>query len=256
VGQAIGRYLAAEEIDYVAVDDDPVRVSEAVTAGEPAVYGDATQYKLLRQAGIESAKLVVISFDNDDQALDILKQIRTQDPNIQVLIRSRDNTRMSELLAAGASEVIPEVLEASLMLVSQVLLASNVPAERVQKALQATRQAHYQQLHAFYGGEEITATPVAQRSRQEYLHPITLDTQHPMVGQTIEALQRALNEACANAVRVEGLRKANDHRPITPTPTMRLSPGDILILRGAQDPLEQAQALLSAPRVSVPKGIQ
>lgn len=247
VGQALGRYLAAESIPYIAIDDDPVRVDEAVTAGEPAVYGDATQYKLLSQAGIDQAKLVVVSFDDDDQALDILHQIRTHSQDIRILIRSRDNSRMAELLAAGANEVIPEVLEASLMLVSQVLLASDVSADRVQQALSETRQAHYQQLHAFYGGEEVKAGTLAQRQFQEYLHPIVIAEKHPLIGQSIAKIQSSLNKTCVDLVKIEGLKQANNTRPITPSPNTTLSEGDIIILRGAQDPLEQAQLLLASP---------
>lgn len=245
VGQAIGRYLAAESISYVAIDDDPIRVDEAVTAGEPVVYGDATQYKLLSQAGIDHAKLVVVSFDDDDQALDILHQVRTHSQDIQILIRSRDNTRMAQLLAAGATEVIPEVLEASLMLVSQVLLASDVPAERVQQALTKTRKAHYQQLHAFYGGEETTTRSLAERRFQEYLHPIVIGQAHPLIGQSIEQIQGALNKTCSALVKIEGLKQANHKTPMPPHPDTRLAEGDIIILRGGQDPLEQAQLLLA-----------
>lgn len=247
VGQAIGRYLAAESISYVAIDDDPVRVTEAVTAGEPAVYGDATQYKILRQYGIENAKLLVITFDDDDQALDILHQVRTAAQEIKILIRSRDNTRMAELLAAGANEVIPEVLEASLMLVSQVLLSSNVPASRVQQALKETRKAHYQQLHAFYGGEEVNIRPSEQRHSQEYLHPVVISDTHPMIGQSIAQLQTLLDKACVGAVSIEGIKQANNSRAVTPAPDTELAVGDILILRGGQDPLEQAQLRLATP---------
>jgi CPA2 family monovalent cation:H+ antiporter-2 len=245
VGQAIGRFLAAEGICYIAIDDDPLRVSEAVTAGEAVLYGDANQYKLLRQAQIDSVKLVVISFDNDDLALEILHQIRTHHRDLRILVRSRDNARMSALLAAGASEVIPEVLEASLMLISQVLLASDIAPGRVQQILASTRQAHYQQLHAFYGGEEANTAPIKQSGFTEYLHPIVVEEHHALIGQSIEQVQRTLDNACTDNVKIEGIKEANNPQPITPSPQRKLTAGDIIILRGARNPLEQAQLILT-----------
>lgn len=145
VGQGLGRLLEAESIPHVAIDLDPVRVRQARAAGCPVHFGDATHIDVLELLGLSTARMVVISHADTDSAVKTLKQLRLHHPSIAALVRSHDQSRVNELIAAGATEVIPETLEAGLMIASQALLLAGVPLSRVLSSTQQERSAHYRQ---------------------------------------------------------------------------------------------------------------
>src|SRR5690606_36461649 len=76
VGQTLARFLEYEAIRYVGIDVDPIRLKEAKAASEPVFFGDPAQENVLESAGIEKAKMLIVSFSNPKQALKILKNTR------------------------------------------------------------------------------------------------------------------------------------------------------------------------------------
>uniref|UniRef100_UPI00197F7147 NAD-binding protein n=1 Tax=Pseudomonas viridiflava TaxID=33069 RepID=UPI00197F7147 len=87
---------------------------------------------LLSAVGVERARLVVIAVDNTDVALVVLKEARRINPEVPILVRTRDDSQLTELKAAGASEVVPELLESSLMLAAHALVLLGLPDQQVQ----------------------------------------------------------------------------------------------------------------------------
>lgn len=155
VGQAIARYLRQLSLNYLALEVDAVRVAEARAAGEPVYFGDTTRHDILAAAGIDRASLVVISFDDDKAATRILESIRETNTKVPVLTRTRDDSHLQELLEAGATEVVPETLEASLTLVSHVLLMLAVPARQIHQLVNSTRRDRYRMLRGFFHGDQL-----------------------------------------------------------------------------------------------------
>lgn len=154
VGQSIGRFLHNAQQTYIALDNDPVRVQEAA-AGESSVhYGDSRRGELLAAVGLERARLLVIAVDQTDIALLILKEARRFNPSVPILVRTRDDSQWAELKAAGANEVVPELLESSLMLASHALIMLGLPAHQVQERVDQVRHDRYSLLHRFYPGAE------------------------------------------------------------------------------------------------------
>ncbi|KAA0974526.1 monovalent cation:proton antiporter-2 (CPA2) family protein [Pseudomonas sp. ANT_H12B] len=152
VGQSIGRALRNSQQPYIALDTDPVRVQEAA-AGETCVhYGDSRRGELLTAVGLERARLLVIAVDQTDIALLILKEARRLNLTVPILVRTRDDSQLAELKAAGASEVVPELLESSLMLASHALIMLGLPAHQVQERADQIRHDRYRLLHGFYPG--------------------------------------------------------------------------------------------------------
>ena len=157
VGQSIGRVLRHEGQPYIALDTDPVRVQEAAVAETCIHYGDSRRGELLVAVGLERARLLVIAVDQTDIALLILKEARRFNPLVPILVRTRDDSVLTELKAAGATEVVPELLESSLMLASHALIMLGLPADQVQSRVDQARRDRYGLLHGFYpgsGGEE------------------------------------------------------------------------------------------------------
>lgn len=154
VGQSIGRVLRHEDQAYIALDSDPVRVQEAAVAETCVHYGDSRRGELLVAVGLERARLLVIAVDQTDIALLILKEARRFNPLVPILVRTRDDSLLTELKAAGATEVVPELLESSLMLASHALIMLGVPGVQVQSRVDQARRNRYRLLHGLYPGSD------------------------------------------------------------------------------------------------------
>ncbi len=118
VGQNLARVLETRGFEFIALDLDPFRVRDARQAGDPVVYGDATQVDVLRALGLDRASVVVISVDALKPATGIVRAVRQLRPNVPVLVRTEDDSGLEALQAAGATEVVPEIFETSLSIVS------------------------------------------------------------------------------------------------------------------------------------------
>ncbi|MNH80914.1 Glutathione-regulated potassium-efflux system protein KefC [compost metagenome] len=158
VGQSIGRFLSHEHQLYIALDNDPVRVQEAAVSETCVHYGDSRRGELLAAVGLERARLLVIAVDKTDIALLILKEARRLNASVPILVRTRDDSQLAELKAAGASEVVPELLESSLMLASHALILLGMPHQQVQDRVDLVRHDRYRLLHGFYPGAEDDET--------------------------------------------------------------------------------------------------
>jgi CPA2 family monovalent cation:H+ antiporter-2 len=154
VGQSIGRVLRNVDQPYIALDTDPVRVQEAAVNESCVHYGDSRRGELLVAIGLERARLLVVAVDKTDIALLILKEARRFNPSVSILVRTRDDSQLAELKAAGASEVVPELLESSLMLASHALVMLGIPGQQVRDRVDQVRRDRYRLLHSFYPGAD------------------------------------------------------------------------------------------------------
>ncbi len=237
IGQNLGRLLDHEGFPYVALDLDPTVVREAHEAGEPVHFGDATRHEIMHAAGIERAGVVVITIEDHATALQILHHIRKLIPELPVLVRTKDDTHLEELEAAGAAEVMPEAVEASLMMGGQLLLLLKVPGSRILKIMREIRENHYKLLRDFYHGEEAIDIE-HDEGFQERLHTVTLPERAFAVGHTIQDLHLWDWDVSVTAVRRGGIRGE------APEPETRLQAGDVLVLAGTPHHLEHAEGLL------------
>lgn len=238
VGQSIGRFLRREGIPFVALDSDPVRVQEAA-AGELNVhYGDARRGELLAALGVARARLLVVAADNPESALETVRQARQFSETLPILVRTRDDSYLASLQAAGASEVVPEVLESSLMLASHALVMLGLPERRVQARIDEVRRDRYHLLHGFYHG--ASGNLLDQQGRPRILlHAVNLSAD-------AHACQRALAELeLANlGVEVQAIRRDGEELRASDNPVLR--EGDALLLAGPLDAIERAEAKLLA----------
>ena len=234
IGQTVSRFLKQESIDFVAIDIDPLRTTKAREAGENVLFGSSPQAELLHAAKLSKAKLVVIAFGEDKQSLDVIQKVRSLAPNVPILVRTRNDDQLDELHAAGANEVVPESLEGSLMLVSQVLSLSGIPFSRIVRRVQKERKNHYNHLHGFFQGEHTDLSP-DKIDRIEFAHAIILTDDSFAVGKTISALK--LDE---RRVFVIALRRNNIESEEPDVETVLL-PQDTLIVRGKPRRVERAE---------------
>ena len=235
-GQHLGKMLEQEGISYVALDLDPDLVRQAAAAGESVVYGDAARRETLIAAGVTRASALVITYANTPSALKILHYVRELKPDVAVIVRTQDDHDLERLLAAGATEVVPEVLEGSLMLGSHALVLLGVPLSRVVKRVREARDQRYQLLRGYF--HSLGDLEDVEEESHERLHPVTLHDGAAAVGAALGELGLQPLGAEVTAVRRRGIRGAD------PSPDMRLQVGDVVVLRGVPEALEQAERRL------------
>jgi CPA2 family monovalent cation:H+ antiporter-2 len=235
IGQGVGHFLDEEKIPFVALDLDAYRVREAHLAGERVFYGDSTERAVLESVGIASARLLVISHHDTPVALRTLQLVRELRPGLPVMVRTRDDSRVEELRAAGAVEVVPETIEAALMISAHALLLLDVPLARIVRRMQEQRADRYRLLREFIRGEAGFMDEGVSRS-SERLHPVVL-------GKASSAVGRSIAEVQLPRVVVTALVR-NAERRLDPPPDLRLEAGDVLVLFGTATDVERAEAML------------
>jgi monovalent cation:H+ antiporter-2, CPA2 family len=237
VGQNIARVLEQSGFEYIALDVDPYRIRTGRQAGDPVVYGDAGQIKVLENVGLAHASVVVITFASPDVALRILRAVRELRKDVPILVRTQDDTKLTELQAAGATEVVPETFEASLMLLSHLLLLVKLPVAAVIRTVNDIRSHRYSMLRQYFrdsGAEHLDAT----HAFREELHSVILPPHAWAVGRSITDLLERGSQATVNAVRRDGIVGRD------PGPDTVFKEGDVVVVYGTPEAVEHAETLL------------
>jgi monovalent cation:H+ antiporter-2, CPA2 family len=238
-GQNLARMLERESIPYMALDLDPDRVQQAAAAGDSVAFGDATRLQALIASGLARASAVVVTYLDVGTALKVLDNIRAHAPHVPVIVRTQDDRSLERLRQAGATEVVPEAIEGSLMLASHALALVGVPMRRVIRIVQDQRDARYNLLRGFFHGADDVSTDDAQHER---LASITLPADAPWVGGRIAAL--GLD---AMQIRLVGIRRARS-KVVSTEPDTLLEAGDTLVLSGSAEALALAEEQLASTR--------
>jgi CPA2 family monovalent cation:H+ antiporter-2 len=234
-GQNLARMLEQENIPYIALDLDPDRVRQATAAGDSVVFGDASRPQALIAAGLGRASALVITYLDVPGALRVLSSARGHAPNVPVIVRTQDDFDLARLQQAGATEVVPELLEGSLMLASHTLALVGVPMRRVLRRVQEQRDARYNLLRGYFHGSDDDSV---HEREQERLATVTLPSEAGALGRVLSHLKLA-----AEGVRVVSLRRSNG-RVVDPASDPSLEDGDTLVLSGRPEPLALAEEIL------------
>lgn len=236
VGQSIGRFLQLEEQAFIALDDDPVRVQQA-SAGQACVhYGDSSRADLLQAVGLRQARLLIVAVDKTEVALRIVLQARRVNKHIPILVRTRDDSQQARLLEAGASEVVPELLESSLMLASHALVMLGVPQARMQAHIDDVRRSRYKLLHGYFPGAQSNRTDSPERSAL-LLHAVSLSADAFACGQSLGMLDLEQLK-----LEVQGVNRSG--QALEYSAATRLCAGDTVLLAGQLDAIEAGEARL------------
>ena len=237
VGQSVARMLDMEEVEYVVVDVDPIRVHESRSAGEPVIFGDATQKDILLNAGITDAKLVLITFSDAEQAKLVIDAARQCREDIDVMVRTYRDAELDALYKAGASQVVPELQEGSLMLITQVMHYAGIPMSRILRRVREERKGRYDHLHGFYPGE-TTEISYGTADKLEFIHAVVLGADAFAIGKTIAELGKLTEK-----VKIKSIRRGTvDWDPADWH--QALASGDIVVVAGKPRRVERAERYL------------
>jgi len=236
-GQHLAQMLEQEGIAYVALDLDPDRVREAAAAGSSVVYGDAARRETLAAAGVSRAAALVISYNDVASALRVIHFAHELHPHLPILVRTQDDSDLDRLLRAGATEVVPEVFEGSLMLGSHALVMLGVPLARVVRRVRDARDTRYRLLRGYFHGADDPDDAVAEPEHVR-LHSVPLTAGSGAIGRSLGSLDLKATGAEVRAVRRRGIRGDD------PTDSLVLEAGDVIVLRGTSEAIELADARL------------
>jgi len=237
VGQTVSRFLHKSNKRFIALDMDIKRVHEARAAGESVYYGDGAKETILNSAFLSKAKIVMITFNDFHAALKILKTIRRMNTDIPVLVRTLDDSHVNELIEAGATEVIPDTFEASIMLASHLMLLIGEPPRKVLQETRNVRKNRYQILENFYAGEDDN--PMDQHQVMTgIIHSILLEDESFAIGKTLKNLELAKLNVKAEAIKRGHVRGEN------PSDDTNLRLDDHLVISGHPEDVERAERFI------------
>lgn len=233
-GQNLARFLARENIAFIALDADPERVRQAAAAGDSVVFGDAGRRDVLLAAGTNRAAALVVSFADVAISLRILEHAREVNPGLPIIVRTTDDSELEKLQNAGATEVVPEILEGSLMLASHAMLLLGIPLARVLARIREVRRDRYHLMRGFFHGVSDLGTELEEPD-QPRLKSVMLNDGAAAVGKTLAELNLDALEVEINTIYRQKTRM------VTPKPECELELGDVVVLLGRPDALGLAE---------------
>jgi CPA2 family monovalent cation:H+ antiporter-2 len=231
-GQNLAKMLEGEGIPYIALDLDPDRVRQAAAAGDSVVFGDAARLQALIASGLARASALVITYLDVPGALKVLGHARVHSPQVPVIVRTQDDLNLEVLQAAGATEVVPETIEGSLMLASHALALVGVPIRRVIRIVQDQRDARYKLLRGFFRGADDDSVDELHYDR---LATLTIPQDCKAIGRTVDSYTLS-----TLGVRVVSMRHSDGKARVALGDAV-LQAGDTLVLAGKAEALALAE---------------
>lgn len=234
LGQNLATFLRQLGVPYLALDLDGEVVHQARLAGETVYYGDCTRRSILAQAGLARARVLVVTINGAPLIEKVIAASRAVSPETEILVRTRDDRHMETLLGKGATEVLPETLEASLALASHLLERLDYAEADIQPLLDSIRRNGYRELRATFSG----AHERGRARRRSYLQTVRIAERAAVVGRQLWELGFDELGVQVVAIRRSGIR---GDQPLRET---RLMAGDALVLEGESDALHNARQRL------------
>ena len=234
-GRNVARVLRQIGVHYIVLELNPHTVREGRDQGDEIYYGDAARAQVLRHAGIERARVLIIAIADPSLSRQIVSLARKANPSLKIIARTRFISEAEELYKLGADEVIPEEFETSLELAGIVMSAYGAAERIIEKEKAAIRSERYALLCQDECPPARPQMLTALLSAEDLEH-MELAAEQPAVGRAIaETRLRTLTGATIIAVEREGKLIMN------PAPDFELAAGDVLFLFGKQEELEAAR---------------
>lgn len=139
VGHTLANLLQSNNIAYIAIDQNIERINHDRQQGLNVVYGDCTNMEILQSCHIDKARMAILTFHSIEIAKKSVAHIRAADLDLPIIVRCRESGDFSELITLGANQVIPEMLEASLVIGEQLLLQLGINEAKIHDQIDQER---------------------------------------------------------------------------------------------------------------------
>ncbi len=241
VGQTTVKFLENSHLPFVALDMDIKRVQEAQTSGVPVYFGDSAKQSIIKATNVENAKVVIITFHDHHSSLKTLKALTNVAPHVPVLVRTLDDSHLNELIAAGATEAIPDSFESSIMLASHLLLMLGKSPDEVLRQTREAREDRYGLLEGFYPGDTDDIA-FDQSQLGQIIQAIYINESSYVVNKTLEALNLQDFNVEIKSIK-RGHVKGDD-----PDPWTKVRVDDVLIIQGLPEDVDHAENIIHTGR--------
>lgn len=145
-GRNVSRAAKSAQVPYVIVEMNPDTVTKEKLKGEPIFYGDATTVTVLEHASVGEARVIVVAISDSIATRRIITAVRTFNPHVHIIVRTRYTKEMKALYSLGANEVIPEEFETSVEIFARVLKKYLVPKQSIDALTAELRSENYEVL--------------------------------------------------------------------------------------------------------------
>jgi len=132
-GQIVGRFMVSQGVEITVLEKSPEQVELLRKFGSKAYFGDATRLDLLRSAGAEEARLLIVAVDDADSAVEIVKLAKQNFPNLKIFARARNRRHAFDLDRAGADYYHRELLDSSLTMARDAMIALGYPKADIER---------------------------------------------------------------------------------------------------------------------------
>ena len=229
-GQNLSQFLKQANIPFLALELDPDLINENWDAGEPVYYGDSSHPEVLQHAGLDHARAVVITFHDFNISHHITRTAKQLRQDIPIIVRTRDDLHLEELLETGATDVVPDTVESSMMLAWHALTHFGLERADVDDMIDQARSNHYSRVRAFFHSQEDYEHP----EHFHHLHSIEVLEGSPSVGRAINSFVFDQHTTLIALVR-HGIRTDS------PNPDTLLLADDVIIVEGPTNETRAAE---------------
>jgi monovalent cation:H+ antiporter-2, CPA2 family len=167
VGQTVASMLEVHRVPYLALDSDADEVARQRKKGKPVYYGDVTNPALVRHLHLDTARALVVTMNDRDAVDDLVAAARRERQDLLIVARARDAAHAAHLYGVGATDAVPETIEASLQLAEAVLVDVGVPMGPVIASIHEKRAEFQRQVRADVPGADLR--PLGRRRLRDTL---------------------------------------------------------------------------------------
>jgi CPA2 family monovalent cation:H+ antiporter-2/glutathione-regulated potassium-efflux system protein KefB len=170
-GQIAGRVLAMQRIGFTALDRSQEQVDVVRKFGSKVFYGDPSREEVMRAAGAETARVLIIALEDMDSSLAVAQMVKRKFPHLKVFARARNRRHVHLLMAAGVEDIVRETFFSALRLTELVLDGLDIPEEQARRAIALFREHDEKILHETYeiAHNEKAMIQTTQEASQELL---------------------------------------------------------------------------------------
>ncbi len=244
-GRSVARVLKGIGIPYVVIELNISTVKKMREVGELIFHGDATSPDVLRKAGIEEAKLMIITISDPVSSKRIVAIARSLNSNIYIIVRTRYVAEVEELRKLGANEVIPEEFEISVEIANRVLNYFKFPINLTKEYVSRLKEGSYE----LFRRDDVSFNELVQnlalpKNLSEHLRRVEFETY--WVKSNSRAKQTSIGEmALRSRTGVTVLIvKRGEEIFINPSADFKFEVGDLVVLMGERNKIEKAIQLL------------
>lgn len=237
IGQNLANILREMQIEYVALDMDQSLVREAWEAGENVFFGDCTRPEILKKAEVARANALLLTFDDAHIAEHVIISARSINKDLAIIVRSKDGQDMDDLHKVGASNVVPESFEASMMLAIHVLQNMDISTEKSIEFIEQARKDEYRLLRGYFRGEESLGLDSIHAL---HLHTVILSPDSYAVGKTITDIK--FEKLNTNLIKV---RRGKERIEFF-SESFKFETGDAIVIEGKKNEILNTEKYLLA----------